>query len=61
VGTPSGTEGLGSLMQGMVEQSNVSTVDEFVNMILAQRGYESNSRVIKAGDEMLQQLNQLAQ
>jgi flagellar basal-body rod protein FlgG len=61
VGTPSGTEGLGSLQQGMLEQSNVSTVDEFVQMILAQRGYESNSRVIKAGDEMLQQLNQLAQ
>ena len=41
--------------------TNVNIVDEFVNMILAQRSYESNSRVVKASDEMLQQLNQLAQ
>jgi flagellar basal-body rod protein FlgG len=61
VGTPGGAEGLGSLQQGMLEQSNVSVVDEFVNMILAQRSYESNSRVVKAADEMLQQLNQLSQ
>ncbi len=61
VGTPGGAEGLGSIQQGMLEQSNVSVVDEFVNMILAQRSYESNSRVVKAADEMLQQLNQLSQ
>jgi flagellar basal-body rod protein FlgG len=61
VGSPGGTDGLGSIQQGMQEQSNVSVVDEFVQMILAQRSYESNSRVVKAGDEMLQQLNQLAQ
>ncbi len=61
VGTPGGSEGLGTIQQGMLEQSNVNVVDEFVNMILAQRSYESNSRVIKAADEMLQQLNQLAQ
>ncbi len=61
VGTPGGSSGLGSIQQGMLEQSNVSIVDEFVNMILAQRSYESNSRVVKAADEMLQQLNQLAQ
>jgi flagellar basal-body rod protein FlgG len=61
VGTPGGAEGLGSIQQGMLEQSNVSVVDQFVQMILAQRSYESNSRVVKAGDEMLQQLNQLAQ
>ena len=36
-------------------------VDQFVQMIVAQRTYESNSRVVKAADEMLQQLNQLAQ
>ena len=58
VGTPGGSEGLGTIQQGMLEQSNVNVVDEFVNMILAQRSYESNSRVIKAADEMLQQLNQ---
>lgn len=60
-GTPGGSDGLGTLKQGMLEQSNVNVVDEFVSMILAQRSYESNSRVIKAADEMLQQLNQLAQ
>ena len=61
VGTPGGSDGLGSLQQGMLEQSNVSVVNQFVAMILAQRSYESNSRVVKAADEMLQQLNQLAQ
>ena len=61
VGSPGGTEGLGALQQNALEQSNVSVVDQFVQMIVAQRSYESNSRVIKAADEMLQQLNQLAQ
>ncbi len=61
VGTPGGSEGIGTLQQGMLEQSNVSVVDEFVQMIVAQRSYESNSRVVKAADEMLQQLNQLSQ
>jgi flagellar basal-body rod protein FlgG len=61
VGVPGGSDGLGTLQQGMLEQSNVNIVDEFVNMILAQRSYESNSRVVKAADEMLQGLNQLAQ
>ncbi len=61
VGKPGSSDGLGTLQQGMLEQSNVSVVNQFVAMILAQRSYESNSRVIKAGDEMLQQLNQLAQ
>ncbi len=61
IGTPGGSEGLGSIQQGMLEQSNVSVVDQFVQMIVAQRSYESNSRVVKAADEMLQQLNQLSQ
>ncbi|MGA2671865.1 MAG: flagellar basal-body rod protein FlgG [Terracidiphilus sp.] len=61
VGSPGGADGLGTLQQGMLEQSNVSVVNQFVAMILAQRSYESNSRVVKAADEMLQQLNQLAQ
>lgn len=61
VGTPGGADGLGQIQQGMLEQANVNIVDEFVNMILAQRSYESNSRVVKAADEMLQGLNQLAQ
>lgn len=61
VGTPGGPDGLGTIQQGMLEQSNVSVIDQFVAMILAQRSYESNSRVVKAADEMLQQLNQLSQ
>ena len=59
VGTPGGTEGLGSLQQGFLEQSNVDVVQEFVEMILSQRSYESNSRVVKAADEMFQDLNSL--
>jgi len=59
VGTPGGTEGLGTIQQGMLEQSNVNVVAEFVQMIIAQRAYESNSRVVQAADQMLQQLNQL--
>jgi flagellar basal-body rod protein FlgG len=61
VGTPGGPDGLGAIQQGMLEQSNVSVIDQFVAMILAQRSYESNSRVVKAADDMLQQLNQLSQ
>lgn len=59
VGTPGGAEGLGSLLQGYVEQSNVSIVDEFINLIQAQRGYEANSKVVTAADSMYQQVNQL--
>ena len=61
IGTPGGADGLGTIQQGMLEESNVSVVDQFVQMIVAQRSYESNSRVVKAADEMLQQLNQLSQ
>jgi flagellar basal-body rod protein FlgG len=59
VGTPGGSEGLGSIVQGMLEQSNVSVVDEFVNMIVAQRSYEASSRVVNAADQMLQDINSL--
>lgn len=61
VGTPGGTDGLGTIQQNTLEGSNVSVVEQFVEMIVAQRSYESNSRVVKAADEMLQQLNQLSQ
>ena len=50
--------GLGELQQGYLELSNVSVVQEMVNLILAQRAYEVNSKVIKATDEMLQTANQ---
>jgi flagellar basal-body rod protein FlgG len=59
VGTPGGSEGLGTLQQGYLEQSNVNVVEEFIQMILAQRSYEANSRVVRAADEMYQQLNAL--
>jgi len=60
VGTPGGSEGLGAIEQGYLEQSNVNVVDEFIQMILAQRSYEANSRVVQAADQMFQQLNQLS-
>ncbi|MFY9673939.1 MAG: flagellar basal-body rod protein FlgG [Terriglobales bacterium] len=59
VGTPGGTDGLGSIEQGYLEQSNVSVVDEFINMIVAQRSYEASSRVVQAADQMLQLINNL--
>jgi flagellar basal-body rod protein FlgG len=61
IGTAGGTEGLGTLQQGYVEQSNVSVVDEFINLITSQRAYEANSKVVKAADEMYQQVNNLKQ
>jgi flagellar basal-body rod protein FlgG len=61
VGNPGGQEGLGSLMQGYVEGSNVSVVEEFINMIVSQRAYEASSKVVKAADEMYQQVNNVTQ
>lgn len=55
-----GTDGLGTIAQGFLEDSNVSVVEEMVNMILGQRAYEANSRVVRAADEMLSQVNNLA-
>jgi flagellar basal-body rod protein FlgG len=61
VGNPGGTEGLGTLMQGYQEQSNVNVVEEFINLIQSQRAYEANSKVVKAADEMYQQVNNIKQ
>ena len=60
VGTPGGSEGLGTIQQGYLENSNVDVVTEFINMIMAQRSYEANSRVVKAADEMAQTINGLS-
>lgn len=60
-GNPGGQEGLGTLQQGYVESSNVSVVEEFINMITSQRAYEANTKVVKAADEMYQQVNNLVQ
>jgi flagellar basal-body rod protein FlgG len=58
-GTP-GLDGLGTIAQGFLEISNVSIVNELVDMIAAQRAYELNSRAVKAADEMLQRVNTLS-
>lgn len=59
VGNPGGQEGIGTLLQGYVEESNVSVVEEFINLIVSQRAYEANSRVVRAADDMYQQVNNL--
>jgi flagellar basal-body rod protein FlgG len=51
--------GFGSLQQGYLEMSNVKVVEEMVNMIVAQRAYEVNSKAVQAADEMMQQSNNL--
>ena len=57
-GTP-GTNGLGVLNQSFIETSNVNVAEELVNMIVAQRAYELNSRAITTSDQMLQRLTQI--
>lgn len=59
VSTP-GDVGFGTLLQGYTEASNVDAVSEITNLIVAQRAYEMNSKVITAADEMLQTASQLA-
>lgn len=55
--TPGGNSGMGTLQQGGLENSNVDVVAEFVQMILAQRAYESNSKVVHVADDMYSQIN----
>ncbi len=54
-----GRDGLGQIEQGYLEQSNVSVVDEFINMIVAQRSYEAGSQVVQAANQMWQYINNL--
>jgi len=61
IGNPGGQEGMGTLQQGYLEGSNVSVVEEFINLIVSQRAYEANSKVVKAADEMYQQVNNITQ
>jgi flagellar basal-body rod protein FlgG len=51
--------GFGSVMQGYIESSNVNIVEEMVNLIVAQRAYEINSKSIQTSDEMLQNIAQM--
>ena len=55
VGTAS-TGGRGALAGGALEMSNVDLSSEFTNLIIAQRGFQANSRVITTSDELLQEL-----
>ncbi len=58
LGNP-GENGFGSLRQGYLEMSNVKVVEEMVNLIVAQRAYEVNSKAVQASDEMMQISNNL--
>ncbi len=55
-----GQNGIGEIMQGFRESSNVEVVTELVNLIVAQRAYETSSRAIKASDDMLQTTNRIS-
>lgn len=62
-GTPQegqpGTNGLGMIKQGFLENSNVNVVEELVNMIQTQRAYDLNSKAVQTSDQMLQRLSQM--
>ena len=58
LGTP-GSNGFGTLNQGYLELSNVKVVEEMINLIMAQRAYEVNSKAVQASDEMMQQANNM--
>jgi flagellar hook protein FlgE len=51
-----GAEGVGTLNPGTLEMSNVDLSREFTDMIVTQRGFQANSRIITTSDEMLQEL-----
>jgi len=58
LGAP-GSTGLGSLTGGALEMSNVDLSQEFTNLIVAQRGFQANARIITTSDEVLQELTNL--
>ena len=62
-GTPTtgkpGENGVGTVLQGYLEMSNVNIMQEMINLIIGQRAYEVNSKAIQAADEMLQMANQV--
>lgn len=58
IGSP-GDNGLGTLTSGYIEMSNVDLSAEFTNLIVAQRGFQANARIITTSDEVLQELTQL--
>jgi len=54
-----GSTGVGTLIQGSIESSNVNVVSEITTLIAAQRAYEMNSRVISTADDMLGTVSQM--
>ena len=58
--SPPGTNGAGTILQGNVEKSNVDIATELINLIMAQRAYEVNTKAITTADQMLATANQLA-
>ena len=56
IGAPGGDNGSGVTQGGVLEMSNVDLAEEFTNLIMAQRGFQANSRTITTSDEMLQEL-----
>ena len=54
-----GVDGIGTIIQGSLEMSNVDVVEEMVNMIASQRAYEISSKSIKSADEMMQMANNI--
>lgn len=54
-----GQNGMGTVLQGFLEMSNVNVMQEMINMIIGQRAYEINTKAIQAADEMLQMTNNL--
>src|SRR5690606_17048179 len=59
VTSTAGENGTGTLLQGFLEQSNVNIVKEMINLIISQRAYESNSRVVRTADQMYQEVNNM--
>lgn len=59
IAAAAGQDGAGSLQQGFLEGSNVRMVDEMVNLMVAQRAYEANVKVVQASDELLALVNNL--
>jgi flagellar hook protein FlgE len=53
---PSGVAGKGSIVSGALEMSNVDMAEQFVDMIVTQRGFQANSRTIQTADQLLQEL-----
>lgn len=53
------SDGMGKLLQGHLEMSNVDLVSEITNLIMAQRAYQLNARVLQAGDQIMETINNL--